>query len=386
MNRRWRILVGANVPPDANSGAAGTVVETCRALVEAEQQVEAFWAADIGRRIKHGNLHNLLELPVRYRQIVRQRMARRPFDVIQLSQPHGYLAGKWVLAQPNRPLMVWRSHGLEAKVDDALARFTPDKSGVPVKVLRASVRAAFAAVQRSAMRWSDGAIVPCQDDKDVLVERFGAEPERVRVIWHGVPGEYIDLPMSDDPARWRRLLHVSQLSVNKGAVLMQRQAGEILRHYREATMTWVCPISMHGQVRESLPDDVRERVELIDWMDREKLILQYDRHGIFLFPTLAEGAAKVVMEAMARGMCVVSSNTSGPRDYIRDGHNGVLVPVGRAECMAQAAIRLLMNASDCLRMGVRAKETAAAFRWSRCARQVTEFYSDLEAKKGMKLG
>ena len=385
MSRRWRILVGANVPPDANSGAAGTVVETCRALVTLDQQVEAFWAADIGRRVKHGNLHNLLELPIRYRQIVRHRMAQRQFDVIQLSQPHGYLAGKWVLARPNRPLMVWRSHGLEAKVDDALARFAPDKSCLPVKMLRASIRTASAAVQRSSMRWSDGAIVPCQDDKDVLVERFGADPERVRVIWHGVPDEYIELPMNDDPARWHRLLHVSQLSVNKGPALMHRVAGEILTQCRQATMTWVCPIATHRQVRESLPDEVRSRVELVGWMDREKLVQHYDRHGIFLFPTLAEGAAKVVMEAMARGMCVVSSNTSGPRDYIRDGQNGVLVPVGNAENMAQAAILLIRNSTVCPEMGGRAKKSAAAFRWLRCAREITEFYCDLEEMKEMKI-
>ena len=224
------------------------------------------------------------------------------------------------------------------------------------------------------MKWCDGAVVPCADDKSFLIDRFGADPERVRVIWHGVPDEYIDAPLGADPSRWNRILHVSQLSPNKAPSVMQNVAPIVLGQHPDATMTWVCPESMHDQIIANLSENLRSRLVLKGWMDRRLLRNELDSHGIFLFPSLAEGAAKAAMEAMARGLCVVASDTSGPRDYIQDGVNGILVPVGDSAAMALATVRMLADPLACRQLGVRARETASAFRWSRCARELVDFY------------
>jgi glycosyltransferase involved in cell wall biosynthesis len=377
MSEGLNILVGADVLPDLNSGAAGTVMETSKALAALGSRVESFWSDALGRRIRHGNLHYILELPRAYRRVVRERLARERFDVVQLSQPHSYLTGRMILKKTDGPLMVWRSHGLEAKVDDAIARF-----GVPQprgwrSPLRAFTTRRLRWAQREAVKWSDGTIVPCADDKRYLMDHFGASDQRVRVIWHGVPDEYIDAPLSGEPQRWQRMLHVSQLSANKGPMVMHEVAAKVLASRPELSMTWVCPLSLHEQLRNSLPESLKPRILLRDWVSRDALMELYDAHGLFLFPTLAEGAAKVVMEAMARGMCVVSSDTSGPRDYIHSGVNGVLVPVGDAMAMARAAERLVESGDECQRMGAAARITGEQFRWSRCARQMLTFYADL---------
>jgi glycosyltransferase involved in cell wall biosynthesis len=352
-------------------------METSRALAALGNRVEQFWSVDLGRRIEHGNLHYILELPRAYRREVRERLSRRDFDVVQLSQPHSFLAARMLRRRRNSPLMVWRSHGLEAKVEEAIARFGGPRRRDWKRPLRQFAAGRLRWAQREAVRWSDGAIVPCSDDKRYLVDHFGAEDHRVRVIWHGVPDEYLDAPASDDPARWRRLLHVSQLSANKGPMVMNEVATRVLGSHSGLEMTWVCPVALHESILASLPDGVRQRIRLLDWVSREELMELYDRHGLFLFPTLAEGAAKVVMEAMSRGMCVVASDTSGPSDYLRDGANGWLVPVGDSAAMAAAAERLAGNSEDCHRTGMAARDTAKQFRWSRCAGEMLDFYEDL---------
>jgi glycosyltransferase involved in cell wall biosynthesis len=340
--------------------------------------VEAFWADSLGRRIGHGNLHYILELPRTYRKAVRERTRNRRFDVVQLSQPYCYLAARMLRRRPNAPLTVWRSHGLEAKVDDAISRHGGSKGTGVRALLRAVVASRSRWSQREAVRWSDGVIVPCADDKQYLLEHFGARDERVRVIWHGVPDEFILRAVGLDPGRWQRLLHVSQLSANKGPQVMREVATRVLREQSDLSMTWVCPAALHGTIHRGLPDDVRDRVELLDWASRDALLGLYDSHGLFLFPTLAEGAAKVVMEAMARGMCVVASDTSGPRDYIRTGKNGVLVAVGDSGSMAAAACDLGRFPERARAMGEEARVTASRFRWSRCASEMVAFYSDLQ--------
>jgi glycosyltransferase involved in cell wall biosynthesis len=286
-----------------------------------------------------------------------------------------------LLQSAARPLMVWRSHGLEAKVDAAIAKHVKRRVGGARAVLQWAAGNRLRWAQQQAVRWSDGAIVPCADDRTFLIEHFDAEPERVRVVWHGVPDEYIDAPQAPAPGRWKRILHVSQLSANKGGLVMKDVAAQVLAARPEASMTWVCPASSHDGILSDLPDELRTRVTLRDWTSRESLMTLFDAHGIFLFPTLAEGAAKVVMEAMSRGLCVVSSDTSGPSDYIRPRENGLLVPVGDAAAMTAATLELLEDEDACRGMSEGALRTALEFRWSRCAKQITDFYETLDAMR-----
>ncbi len=381
MSKNLRILVGADQVPNPNSGAAGTVLDTNRALAALGHEVEAFWADAIGRRIRHGNAHYLIELPRAYRREVRRRLDRQTADVVQLSQPFAYLAGKHVLTRQRRPVMVWRSHGLEAKVEAAMRTHM----GISDTDWRTPLRRLAAwqldRTQHAAVRNCDGMIVPCADDKTFLVEHFAAQSDRVQVIWHGVPDEYIDAPVPESPARWQRLLHVSQMSANKGNQIMLEAAADALRALPTARMTWVCPIAMHPLIEKTIEPALMQRVLLLDWVSREALRALYDEHGLFLFATIAEGAAKTVMEAMARGMCVVSSDTSGPSDYIRHGENGYLAPVGQASDLGRLAIEALRNPQTAMRMGAAAQVTARAFRWSRCAAQAVDFYRDLAERK-----
>ena len=68
-------------------------------------QVDEIWAEALGRRIEHGNLHYLFELPWAYRREVRKACARQTYDVIELNQPHAYLASQ----DHHRQHGVWRA-------------------------------------------------------------------------------------------------------------------------------------------------------------------------------------------------------------------------------------------------------------------------------------
>jgi len=374
-----RVIVGADVLPDPNSGAAGTVIETSKALTSLGHDIESFWSDSLRRRISHGNLHYLLELPREYRRELKRRLAGGGIDVVQLSQPYAYLAGKYVRSRHPETLMIWRSHGLEAKVDAALRAHVPEMGPAWKAPLRWLSELQRERIQGAAVRWCDGIVVPCSDDKDFLVTRFGARPDRVRVIWHGVPDDYIDAPVNDDGGRWQRMLHVSQMSANKGTQIMFEVVAAALERVPEATMTWVCPKSTHELILGRLSPALAGRVRLLDWVTRGELRNLYDTHGIFVFPTLAEGAAKAVMEAMSRGMCVVASDTSGPHDYIQHGINGYLAPVADASQTSHYAVLALQDAECATRMGESARHTALDFRWSRCAAELVDFYRDLRA-------
>jgi glycosyltransferase involved in cell wall biosynthesis len=62
---------------------------------------------------------------------------------------------------------------------------------------------------------------------------------------------------------------------------------------------------------------------------------------IFIFSSRSEGMPVVLIEALAAGIPVIATDCDfGPRELIRDGSSGFLVPVGDIEAMAHAIVRL----------------------------------------------
>ncbi len=85
---------------------------------------------------------------------------------------------------------------------------------------------------------------------------------------------------------------------------------------------------------------------------------QLPKAEIYAFSSDWEGLPNALMEAMAMGMPVVATDCpcGGPATLIRDGENGLLVPVGDEEAMANALCRLMDDPALARRLGENAKK------------------------------
>lgn len=83
-------------------------------------------------------------------------------------------------------------------------------------------------------------------------------------------------------------------------------------------------------------------------------------HQICVLSTHYEGMPLALLEGMAAGCAVVGSAVPGVREVITNGVDGLLVPEGDAEALADALERLLRNPADAARMAAQARQTALA--------------------------
>ena len=84
----------------------------------------------------------------------------------------------------------------------------------------------------------------------------------------------------------------------------------------------------------------------------------------------------VLTEAFAAGTTVVASDIAGYRDVVTDGADGVLVPPGDAQALAEA-LRDLHDEPDRRRaLAAQAAVNVQRFAWERVAGQVMETYTD----------
>lgn len=182
--------------------------------------------------------------------------------------------------------------------------------------------------------------------------------------------------------RLSRVLHVAQYAFVKAPMIVAAAMELLATQHAELQFTWVCDRVHHRDVRRLLGPRANSRVELLHWMPQQDLRSQYDRCGIFLFPSFFEGFGKAFLEAMSRGACVVASDVGGMHDVVDRSRTGMLVPPGDPEALAAAVTGLVKNPPLAAAMSEAAADAARRYTWDRVARDSADFYrSRLEARR-----
>ncbi len=79
---------------------------------------------------------------------------------------------------------------------------------------------------------------------------------------------------------------------------------------------------------------------------------------VVCLPSYREGAPRSLIEALATGLPIVTTDTTGCRDMVEPGQNGLLVPAGNGAATAQAIKRLLDDRALRARMGMHSRKMA----------------------------
>ncbi|EHP40136.1 glycosyl transferase group 1 [Cupriavidus basilensis OR16] len=96
----------------------------------------------------------------------------------------------------------------------------------------------------------------------------------------------------------------------------------------------------------------------------------YKHASIFCLSSRYEGFGLVLLEAMAFGLPVVSTDCeTGPRELLDSGHDALVVPVDDSDGMAQALLRLIVHQEDATRLGKAARQKAHRFSMKRIVSQ-----------------
>lgn len=151
-----------------------------------------------------------------------------------------------------------------------------------------------------------------------------------------------------------------------GRLYPQKDYDLLLRAFAAARVPdWTLCIAGQGPLRQKLEKLAAElglgsRVQLLGQVQDVGGLLQ--QAGAYVMSSTYEGFPNALCEALAAGLpCLSTDCPSGPSEVIRDGENGLLVPVGDEAALAEALVRLLGDAELRRRLGGRAVEVASRF-------------------------
>ncbi len=205
--------------------------------------------------------------------------------------------------------------------------------------------------EREKHEWAASERILCGSDfvrEGVIAE--GGDPSRCFVVPYGVdaaPGR---------PRRRRdgplRVLSAGALGLRKGTPYLLA-AAEALRGRAEFRTVGPAP----GLNRAPL-----ERVRAaMDWpgpVPRAEMAAEFEAADVFVLPSLCEGSATVVYEALAAGLPVICTPNTG--SVVTHGEDGFVVPIRDAEAIVSAVERLALDPDLLEAMSTAALRKAAA--------------------------
>jgi len=111
---------------------------------------------------------------------------------------------------------------------------------------------------------------------------------------------------------------------------------------------------------------------------QEELVNYYHASDIYVSSSKHESFGKVLIEAMAAGLPVVATATTGSKEIIEDGLNGFLVPIGDSQALAKKILYLLNNPDKAKEMGRVGKEIVREkFNQEKIIKKIIKFWEDL---------
>lgn len=226
---------------------------------------------------------------------------------------------------------------------------------------------------------ADHVLVNSDFVKATFVER-GWDPERIDVIYLGVDDRFL-ASVSDQPAALEtdgvlRLLFAGSFASRKGVDSLV----EALSRLHD--IPWRLEIA-GGLTHESRKMHRRffedRRVFLLGALSRQRLAEVMAANDVFVFPTLAEGSARVVFEALACGLYVITTPNAG--SIVVDGVHGALVPPHSPDALVDALHVAASNRDALKAIG---RENAALvrnrYRQRDYGRALVDLYAKLAAR------
>lgn len=117
----------------------------------------------------------------------------------------------------------------------------------------------------------------------------------------------------------------------------------------------------------------RSYINILSEVNDEQLRTLYQQANLLYLPMLESTACNSLLEAMACGLPVITSDVGGNAEYFKNTSN-VLVESGNIDGFIDETVGLLQDESRLIKMGKLLRERAIVMDWIKVASEVTNFY------------
>jgi glycosyltransferase involved in cell wall biosynthesis len=137
-----------------------------------------------------------------------------------------------------------------------------------------------------------------------------------------------------------------------------------------------------GNARQKLEEMVKKlrlerNVEFIGIIPHEKVSSYYQEATLFVFPSLNEGMSNAMLEALATGLPLISTNTGGASELVFENKNGFNIKFKNSSDIAEKLEKLINDPKLVKNMGAESRKIAEKMSWENVAKKYYKAYSNI---------
>jgi glycosyltransferase involved in cell wall biosynthesis len=379
---RLRILLTVHHVLDVDSGAPGATHRLADEYRKLGHDVAIFSLDDLPPRLPVKAKELLFPLFVAFR--IRSAQKSEPLHIVDASTGDAWLWSLFRRRGTGRPLLVTRSHGLEHMAH--FQRLEESRRGHlhlswKYPLYRGGLHLAEVSC---SLRRADLVLLLNRQDRAYATDRLAVDLRRIRLVAHGLPDEFIGLPLEPTPLERGSEIAIAQIGtydVYKGTRYSARALMSTLESHPEARVSFLgagCPTE---RVLSDFPASFHSRIRVVPRYQRSRLPALLAGHQIKLFPTLSEGFGLALLEAMACGLAPVVTSTPGPLRIVRSERDALVVPTRDSDAIVRALHRLITDRTLLDRLRRNAHAAAQGYRWSTVAAETISTYKEFLAAR-----
>jgi glycosyltransferase involved in cell wall biosynthesis len=374
-----RILVAHNVGRDRNGGMSRIMGFIHDEVEAAGHQVEWLSAEDVPPRWRGAASRFAFPWLVWHRARSEAK-AGRPYDLVNVHEPQGALVALDA-RRVTRHGVVVTSHGIEARAWELALEESRLGRGGPRLKTRLVYPITSLSQSRVALTRARFVFTLNDTDREYVIDRMRVAPDRARRMQPGASPSYAVPARTRTYESARHLVFAGAWRKNKGIEDLVPAFTSLARGASELTLTVLGAGVEPRAVLDAFPSDVCSRVSVVTSADEPTAIAELARADVFVLPSLFEGTPLTLIEGMASGLPIVTTDTCGMHDVIQHEVTGLLVPTRSPEAIAHAVGRLLESSALRARLGRAANAVAERdYTWPRVASGVLETYQRLTSQ------
>ncbi len=240
------------------------------------------------------------------------------------------------------------------------------------------IRWRYRLLTRSAVRSAALVLTGSQYSAGEICERLEVDRSRIRVTPYGVAERF--RPLQVDRERLRSwlgapgpyVLCVGTMEPRKNLAGAIRAFERVARDFPDHSLVLIGGRGWMGKELERLIDRTAARILRPGYVEDDELVKVYSGADCFLFPSFSEGFGFPVLEAMACGAPVVSSDRASLPELV--GQAGLLVDPADEAALAAALADVLSSQERRQELRRSGLEHSRGFTWSECARLTADAY------------
>jgi glycosyltransferase involved in cell wall biosynthesis len=372
-----RILMASGVPKRREGGVAAIIYNLGRELENRGHNVTYVFQEDL---VAPGSVSGrFTELAFSFRLAKYILENREKFSIVNLHAPVGFPYGfrrRWH-GSSDYPPYVMTLHGLEERRVHVMSREV--KKGWAWNYSWKN-RAWHRLYHQRRFRWciktANGAHAYSRDVWTMLQLKYNLDSERVAYIPNGVEPRFF-IPREYRESDSLRLLYAGTWLDQRGIFYIREALRRVAPRFPGLTMTFAGCGVPEEVIEEFFGDDLKGRISVRPVVAAERMQELYAEHDALLFPSLMEGLPSVLLEAMATGMPVITTETCGMPDVVENEFNGLLIPPGDAAAIERAIERLATSLELRRKLGEAARETMKRYTWARAGEQLEGLFLDM---------